>query len=352
MTNKALIVGAGAVAVAVAVGFAVMGDRGPAEEEVAVAEPSCEIDRPIVLAGLNWDSNEFHNQVAKYILENGYDCETTSIPGSTVPLLNGMIGGDIDVTMEVWIENVRAQWEGAIANNQVRDLGTNFPDAVQGWWVPRYLVEGPDAPAPDLKSVYDLPAHKELFSDPEEPEKGRFYNCVIGWGCEVVNTKKYYAYGLEEHYTNFRPGAGAAFSSAIEAAFKREAPIVFYYWGPTWIMGKYDMVQLEEPAFDPEIWAAMNEAERPTEVVAYPVVSVPVGVNQEFYDAAPTLVEFLTKYETTNDLVSQALSYMQDTDSTPEEAAINFLQTQEELWTQWVPADVADKVKAALTTGT
>ncbi|MEZ5855277.1 MAG: glycine betaine ABC transporter substrate-binding protein [Hyphomicrobiaceae bacterium] len=44
-----------------------------------------------------------------------------------------------------------------------------------------------------------------MFKDPEELSKGRFYNCIAGWQCEVTNTKKLYAYGLLKDFTNFRP---------------------------------------------------------------------------------------------------------------------------------------------------
>lgn len=311
---------------------------------------SCEIDRPVVFAGLDWDSNAFHSALAQYIIEHGYGCKTDLIPGSTIPLLNGMARGDIDVTMEIWKDNVTEAWNKAVDAGQVVEVGTNFPDAVQAWFVPKYLVEGDDAPAKGLKSVADLPKYKELFADPEEPGKGRFYNCIAGWGCEVVNTKKFNAYGLGEHYTNFRPGTGAALAAAIESNIKRKKPIFFYYWGPTWVLGKVgdQVVQLEEPAYDKETWEAMGAAENPTKVTAYPIVEVTIGANKAFADQAPKLIAFLKKYETTNALVSQALAYMQDTGGSAEDAAKNFLKENEAMWTSWVPADVADRVKSAL----
>ena len=319
---------------------------GPAMAQKA----QCELDRPVVFAGLDWDSNAFHTAVAQYIIKHGYGCEVDKIPGSTIPLLNGMARGDIDVTMEIWKDNVTEAWNEAEKRGQVVDLGINFPDAVQAWWVPKYLVEGADAPAPDLKSVRDLARYKNLFRDPEEPSKGRFYNCIAGWGCEVVNTKKFEAYGLDAHFTNFRPGTGGALAAAIESNIKRKRPIVFYYWGPTWVLGKVgdEVVQLEEPAYDKAIWEAMGAQEHPTEVTAYPLVKVTVGANKKFADSAPRLVAFLKKYETTNAMVSQALAYMQDTDGSADNAAIHFLQENEALWTEWVPADVADRVKSAL----
>lgn len=319
---------------------------GPAMAQSA----ECDIDRTVVFAGLDWDSNAFHTAVAQYILEHGYGCDVDEIPGSTIPLLNGMARGDIDVTMEIWKDNVTEAWNEAEERGQVVDLGINFPDAVQAWWIPKYLVEGENAPAPDLKSVEDLPKYKDLFRDPEEPSKGRFYNCIAGWGCEVVNTKKFEAYGLDEHFTNFRPGTGGALAAAIESHVLREKPIFFYYWGPTWVLGKIgdQVIQLEEPPYDEETWIAMGEQEHPEEVTAYPLVKVTVGANKEFADSAPNLVEFLKNYETTNAMVSQALAYMQDTGGSAEDAAINFLKENEDLWTEWVPEDVAGRVKSAL----
>ena len=43
------------------------------------------------------------------------------------------------------------------------------------------------------------------------------------------------------------------------------------------------------------------------------------------------------------------LAYLQENKgSTRDDVAINFLKTQESAWTQWVPAEVAAKIKAEL----
>lgn len=315
--------------------------------------PACELDRPVRFAGLDYDSAAFHTEVARFIIARGYGCRTEVIPGSVIPLLNGLIRGDVDVNMEVWKINVREIWDPAERDGRVVDLGVNFPDATQAWYVPRYLVEGDSAPAKGLRSVADLPRFAQLFRDPEEPSKGRFYNCVPGWACEVANTKKLHAYGLAEHFTNFRPGSGAALAAAIDSALLRRRPIVFYYWGPTWLLGKHAdaIVTLEEPAYDPAIWAEFERASDPAAVrraTAYPTVPVSVAANGTFARQAPKLVAFLRNYETTNALVSEMLNYMQANDATAEAAAKHFLRTHGAVWTRWVPEDVAARVKAAL----
>jgi len=313
------------------------------------------LDRPVVLAGLDWDSNAFNNGVAGFILEHGYGCAIDVIPGSTIPLLNGMIRGDIDVTMEVWVPNVRDAWETAVADGSVASVGVSYPDATQKWYVPRYLVEGEDAPAPDLVSVSDLPRYKSLFADPEQPDKGRFYNCILGWGCEVMNTKKLIAYGLLDHYTNFRPGTGGALAAAIESSILREQPIVFYYWGPTWVLGKVadDVVALEEPAYDEATWNALSDMDQAevtpdTSATAYPTVEVEIGVNTDFEAEAPALVEFLGEYGLDAGIISEALAYMQDEGASAEEAARWWLANNEDTWRGWVPDAVAERVTTAL----
>lgn len=316
----------------------------------AKAAAKCELSRPIVFAGLDYDSAQFHNAVAKFIVKHGYGCAVDELPGSVIPLLNGLARGDVDVDMEVWKDQVTEAWTRAESSGAVLDLGVNFPDAIQGWFVPRYLVEGENAPAPDLKSVADLAKYKELFADPEEPGKGRFYNCIAGWQCEIVNSKKLIAYGLANDFTNFRPGSGAALDAAIQSAVLREKPIVFYYWGPTWLLGRLGdkIVQLEEPPFDPEVWHALSAEENPTAATAYPTVPVHIGANAEFVKAAPKLAAFLKNYETSGQIVSTVLAYMADRNANADQAAIHFLKTWPDLWRKWVPADVAERVTGAL----
>lgn len=308
----------------------------------------CPMDRPIVFAGLDWDSNAVHTEIARTIFEEGYGCQTDMIPGSTIPLLTGLGKGDIDVMMEVWKANIIDAWSELENDGKVVDVGVNFPDAVQGWYVPRYMVEGPDAPAPDLESTEDLAEYKDLFADPEEPGKGRFVNCILGWACEVINTKKLAVYDLDDDFTNFRPGTAAALDANIASNYQRQKPFVTYYWEPTWVMGTYDMVLLEEPEYDEATWEQLEASDDPEAATAYPETEVKIGVTTEFAENAPELVAFLEKYETTSAMTSEVLAYMQENEADAEEAAEHFLKTREDVWSTWVPEDVAKAVKDSL----
>lgn len=316
----------------------------------SIAQTQCDIDRPVVFAGFNWDSAGFHNGVARYILEHGYQCKTDEIPGATMPLFNGMLRGNIDIAMEIWSQSVDKMWTDNVKKGRFTEIGTNLNDAVQGVYVPRYLLEGENAPAPDLKKVSDLKKYVSLFKDPEDPDKGRFYNCVIGWSCAEINSKKLMAYGLSDSYVDFRSGAGNAITSAVESALRRKRPVVFYYWTPSWLVGKYQdqLLMLEEPAFDKNIFERMQNSKNPTQATAYAPTVLKIGIRSKFAKESPVVSDFLSHYRTSSAIVSAMLSYMQEEDKNAEQTALYFLQNHPDIWQQWVPEDVAQRITKSL----
>ena len=59
------------------------------------------------------------------------------------------------------------------------------------------------------------------------------------------------------------------------------------------------------------------------------------------------MAEFLRKWDFAADSQVAAEGWMSANDATLDDAAIWFLQN-DDIWTQWAPPDVAEKVKAAL----
>jgi glycine betaine/proline transport system substrate-binding protein len=320
-----------------------------ATEDETDAESSGGWDQPVIFGDGDFDSVNFHNRVAQYVIEHGYGYETDSVFAGTVAILEGMTTGEIHARMEVWIDQSPVFLE-AVEEGTVVDLGPNYDESIQGWFVPTYVIEGDpergiEPMAPDLRHVDDLPQYKELFQDPEQPDKGRFYNCIPGWECERVNSAKLQAYGLDDDFTSFLPGSDAALAGSLVAATERGDPWFGYYWAPTWIFAQLDLTMLEEPEYTDECWEQIWDGEVGC---AYPSVRVQVGANAEFADAAPEVAEFLTNYSSTLESTSEVLLHMLDTDMNPDEAAIWWLQENEDTWTSWVPEDVAQRVNDEL----
>ena len=321
----------------------------------ANAASYCADGKTVTFAGIDWESGALITEVMKSILSKGYDCKVDSIPGNSVTLEQATANNDVQIFAEEWIGRSDV-WNNASAAGQVTSVGKTFVGASEGWFVPEYLIKGDEArgitaAAPDLKSVSQLsdPKIVELFKDPEEPSKGRFLNCPSGWTCEGVNTAKLEAYKLTETYVNFRPGTGTALDAAISAAYLQGEPVLFYYWSPTAVMGKFKLVQLEEPAYDDACWKELTSATGKRDAgCAFPAVEVAYGVNSTFAKEAPEIIEILEKATFPLEEVNASLAYMVDQKADAVAAAEQFLKTKGDIWGTWVSADAKAKIEASL----
>ena len=196
--------------------------------------PALAAQAPIHFADLNWESGSLITDILRIIVEKGYGLPTDTLPGTTITLETALANNDIQVIGEEWAGRSPV-WVKAEAEGKVVSLGDTVKGATEGWWVPEYVIKGDPAKgikpmAPDLRSVSDLPRYKNVFKDPEAPNKGRFLNSPIGWTSEVVNKQKLKAYGLDDSYVNFRSGSGAALDAEISSSISRGKPVLFYYW--------------------------------------------------------------------------------------------------------------------------
>lgn len=315
---------------------------------VADTEDCNGLGREVVFAGLNWASAQLQSHISGQILQAGFGCEYTDIPGATIPMVQGLVRGDIDINMEIWFNNAPDIYYEAVDAGDVLDLGMSMAGAGEfSFLVPRYVIEGDadrgiEPMAPDLKSIDGLPRYAELFKDPEEPDKGRYYNCVIGWQCELINNDKLATYGLDEHFTNFRAGTGPALAASLSAAYEKGEPWLGYYWSPTWVLGTYDMVALEEPPFSEECWVAGDRG------CAFPTSVFHVSLSRDFSDAASEeMVNFLDAYAVTVQELAPYLRMIAD-EVEGADAAREFLMNEMDVWSAWVSDEVAGRIRASL----
>ncbi|SMG13548.1 ABC transporter substrate-binding protein [Dethiosulfovibrio salsuginis] len=304
------------------------------------------VGNEVIFTDFSWDSAQFHNRVAGYILEKGFDRKVRYSFTEEMPGFLGLERGDLHLAMETWVDNSISFWDKAKERGRIVDLGKNYPDAPQGWYVPAYVVKGDpkrgiEPLAPDLKSVSDLPKYWEVFKDPEDKGKGRFLNGPTGWPVSVKNASKLEAYGLDETYSNFYAGSGAALAVGIAGAYEKGQPVLAYYWEPTPLLGKYDMIKLEEPPYDPEVWKGSGAC-------AFPACRVLKTGNAAFLESEPEIKAFVEAYATSLELTSTALAKMDAEGMTHDEAARWFLREHPDLWASWVDEEVRVKVLAAL----
>ena len=294
----------------------------------------------VTIANMNWASAEVLANIDQIILSEGYGCQAELVAGDTTPTLTSMVEKqEPDVAPEAWINSLRTLLDAAVAEGKLHYASESLSDGgVEGWWIPKYTAE----------------AHPELFPAPgmENEGKGGVYNCPEGWGCRIITTNLFKAYGAEEKgWVTVETGSAAGLDGSIAKAYERENPWLGYYWAPTAILGKYEMVKLDAGVpHDDAAWKACNsktECDKPQKN-DWARAEVFTVITDRFQKAGGPAVEYLAKRSWGNDTVNGLLAWMSDNQATGEDGARHFLKTQPEVWEAWVSKDVADKVRAAL----
>ena len=269
-------------------------------------------------------------------------------PGSVEPLIQGLVRGEIDIMMEVWVNTAPDTYREAISSGDVVDLGLSMIAREYSFLMPRYVIEG-DAErgiqpmAPDLRAVADLPRYSSVFQDPEQPGQGVYHNCIVGWECEQINTDKLATYGLDTFFTNFRPETDPELITTLETAYERGEPWLGYYWAPTSELGSFDLVVITEPEYSEDCWVDGNRG------CAYPASPANGAISKGFFElVAEPMLNFLTAYEMDQSLMSELLAYRSDENADAADVAVHFLSNKSDVWTEWVTNEVADRIKAAL----
>ncbi|MEM7778032.1 MAG: ABC transporter substrate-binding protein [Pseudomonadota bacterium] len=314
----------------------------------AAVAADCGSAGEVKIAEMTWLSAGTLAHVVQTILSSGYGCDAKTVPGDTVPTATSMLSkNDPQIAPEMWVSTAAAIWDKILAKGNVYKAGDIFTDGGQeGWWIPDYVAKA----NPELKSVTDLEKYPELFQDASNPGKGRLYGCPPGWGCEIITNNLFKALNLgDKNWELFSPGSGANLKASIARLVTRKQPVAAYYWGPTAVIGRYNLVRLDMPAHDAAKFKCLTDKNCANpEVTGWAKGEVAVAVVKELQEKAPDVAEFLGKLQVSNADMNAVLAWADENKANPEDAAKYFLKNYESAWTQWVPADVAKKVKAAL----
>ena len=305
---------------------------------MALADAAMEEERQkgtITFATLDWSSAQIQSALAQYIVKHGYGYPVAEKAGSTIPLFQGLLGGDIDVTLEIWLPNQNNVWLPALDAGDVIPVGNSLNEQ----WQSSYVVPTYFAEEYGLSHIDDLRDNMDLF--PQEDGKIILWTCPGGWGCHETNNRQAAAYGLEDVVT-LKPaeGSGPLFAS-LQGAYEKEEAWLGYLWAPSVPANTLDLTRLEEPDVCED-----NAPEDPN--CAYGVGPVRIAVHPTMVQRAPDVIEMLRLWSFTDPQIGEVLQYRSQTDASAEEAAIWFLTNREAIWSSWVPSDVANRVKAAL----
>lgn len=304
----------------------------------------------VSIADMNWPSATLMAHLDKLILKHGYGCDADVVPGDTMPTGTSMMEkGEPDVAPELWTNSFAEALMKGVSEKRLRIAGQSLSDGgEEGFWVPKYMVDK----HPELATIAGVKKHAKLFKHPEDPAKSGFIGCPAGWNCQISSGNLFKALKLGDvGFELVDPGSAAGLDGSIAKAYERKEAWFGYYWAPTAILGKYEMVKvdfgsgIDEAHFKSCISQAECPSPKPT---MYPPSPVQTVTAESFATRAPEAFAYLSKRAFTNADMNKILVWIEANQADGETAATHYLKTNEAKWSAWLSADVAAKVKKAV----
>jgi glycine betaine/proline transport system substrate-binding protein len=282
----------------------------------------------VSITEMNWASSQVVTAVAKFIMEQGYGCKVTKVPSATVTAVASMAETNKpDIGTEIW-SNSAALYPGLVKAGKVKTLGKVLSDGgEENWWIPKYLAEK----HPELKTIDGVLKNPKLVG-------AMFHNCPTGWGCRIANDNLKVAFGLEKNGIKvFDHGSGETLATSLAAAYADKKPWFGYYWAPTAVLGKYEMVKVDMGPHNPEYHKCNQKKDCKTpRKSSYPAAPVVTAVTTTFAKREPAIAEMMSKLSFTNAQMGKLLAWKKDGKKTADETAVHFLTKYKKVWGAWL----------------
>jgi len=305
----------------------------------------------ISISSASWQSAELLASLDKFILDNGYGCNSEIIIGDSMVLSTTMVErGTPELVPEGWFNQMPPITKQALESGDLIGAADVFESgAVHGLWIPKYTADA----HPDIKTIDDALKHPELFPGSEDSSRGAVHNGPTSWFATTIVGQLYKAYGGDAAgFTLVDPGSAAGLDGSLIRAYERGENWLGYYWAPSSILGKYEMVRLQSGVeHDADEWArctSVPECAVPKRNT-WPHDRVLTVITKEFSQrAGADILAYLNSRSWDDSTINTLLAWMTDNQATGDEAALYFLRNYQPIWTKWVSADAAEKIKAAL----
>jgi glycine betaine/proline transport system substrate-binding protein len=277
-----------------------------------------------------WTGSAVNANVAKILLEQelGYSVELVEIDENTQ--FPALASGSLDASLEIWPSGHAADIQryiegrrgGPLRDGGIVDGGELGLIGNIGWWIPTYLVEEqPDlARYQGLQGNEDLVGGEFLAADPTFVSYDEQIIDSLGLDLNVVHT-----------------GSEQALIDRLDEAIANEEPVLTYFYEPHWAHRKFDLTEVQLPAFDEEC----EEAARERDGEGYDCDYANDVLFKAFWlgleDKAPAAFRFLSNFEYTTD-DQQEIAFSVDSEGMRvAQAAQQWIDDNPDVWQSWLP---------------
>ncbi|WP_035898859.1 glycine betaine ABC transporter substrate-binding protein [Labrenzia sp. DG1229] len=265
-----------------------------AQEVVKVAEP-------------NWASGRAMAGLIKVVIEDKLGGKAELVPGTNAVIFKAMDRGkgEIDVHPDVWLPNQSNFTDEYVDQNKTVSLSGGSYEGFSAFCAPKEF-----AAKNNIKTVFDLatPEVAKLM-DRDGDGMGDIWVGAPGWASTKINSVKVRDYGITNFFKPVEAEEEVATASISDALNKGEG-YAFYCYAPHYNWFVFDMVRLEEPAYDPAKYDMKQPAEDPKWFENSKVTTgdkpktIHVGYSNSLNDRTPSVAKFLANIDMDTDTVN------------------------------------------------
>lgn len=281
----------------------------------------------IKLAENPWTGAEVNVAVAKNLLESklGYKVEVVKV--DEFAQWAALQKGDLSASLEVWPSGHADDVKNYVDKGLVENIGNLGPIGQIGWFTPTYVVDA----HPELKTSDGLkdPANAALFKTAETGDQGQFLEGDPSWTYYDANIIK----NLGLDFKVVQAGSEDAMFAAVDAAYQRQQPVMFYYWTPNWAFGKYKLTKIDLPKYTPECYAGAPDSV----ACDYPPDVLFKVADPKLKDTAPDAYAFLKTMNYSNDDQIAMIYDVVANKKTADDAAAAWITANQSKWSAWIP---------------
>jgi len=283
----------------------------------------------IKLAVNPWSASELNVAVASILLEEqlGYTVEKVAVAEQAQ--WPAIAAGELHASLEVWPSGHMANVAEYIEKQQVVENGGLLgPVGRIGWYLPTYLLTD----HPDVATAEGLanPETAALFATAETGDKGQLLFGDPSW----VTYEADIIANLGLNFQIVQAGSEEAILSALDAAYSRQDPILFYFWTPHSIHAKYDLTRVALPEYSAECYAKAASGGVDCDYPPDELFKIFWPGLQTEAPEAYTLLKNMNY--TTEDQISMIAAVELD-GAAVEDAARAWIDANEATWQAWLP---------------
>ena len=282
----------------------------------------------IKLAENAWTGSSVNVHVAKILLEKlGYPVEIVTIDENAQ--WASLAKGDLSASLELWpsghAENIKQYID---EQKVVENAGPLGVVGKIGWYIPTYMVDQ----NPELATWEGLKQDAAMFKTAETGDAGQFLAGDPSWvqydGDVIKN--------LDLNFKVVSVGSEQAVLAAVDAAYSRNDPVLFYFWTPHSVHAKYKLTEVKLPDYSDACYAKASaggiDCDYPPDVLFKIVWG-------DLKTKAPEAYQLLKNFKYTNADQIGMIAAVEVNGKTADVAAQEWVDKNEATWKAWMPTN-------------